>query len=81
MKGTITVWNTPRAYGFVKPDGSSEELFIHISNFPEGQTPRLGAVVEFEIGDPISIGKKPQAVNATILEMPKTGLDATGGAA
>src|SRR5580765_7974506 len=70
MKGTIILWHQPRAYGFVQADGSSDTFFIHVTNFPAGQVPRLGARVEFEVGDPISLGKKPQAINATILSVP-----------
>jgi cold shock CspA family protein len=89
MKGTIVLWHQARAYGFVKPDGSDETIFVHISNFCPGEVPRLDARIEFEIGDPISIGKKPQAINATILSIPMSvGLaalqsaanDETGGA-
>jgi cold shock CspA family protein len=81
MQGILVVWSEPKAYGFVQPDGSSEKLFIHITNFPEG-TPksaiRLGSRIEFEIGDPISLGKKPQAVRAKIVSTPTAGLAVLG---
>jgi cold shock CspA family protein len=82
MTGTIVLWHQPRAYGFVQMDGSSKTFFVHITNFPTGQIPKLGAKVEFEIGDPISLGKPPQAINATIVSIPSSAalaaLSATG---
>ena len=69
MQGTLVIWSEPKAFGFVQPDGTSEKLFIHITNFGglEKDKVRLGARIEFEIGDPISLGKKPQAVRAKLL--------------
>jgi cold shock CspA family protein len=64
MKGTITTWLETKGYGFIQYDGL--EIFIHLSNIVEGW-PKLGAEIEFEIGDPSSIGKKPQAVRARIV--------------
>ena len=69
MQGTLVVWSEPKGFGFIQPDGSSERLFIHITNFgglDKGEV-RLGARIEFEIGDPISLGKKLQAVRAKLL--------------
>ena len=75
MLGTITFFNNPRAYGFIStPEG--ESIFFHLSNFEQGSQPVLGALVAFEIGPPISIGKKPQAV---FVRYPKRIMDATAG--
>jgi cold shock CspA family protein len=74
MQGILVVWSEPKAFGFVQPDGSSERLFIHITNFPDGTLKseiQLGSRIEFEIGNPISLGKKPQAVRAKVVSLPE----------
>lgn len=75
MQGIITTWLETKGYGFVQSEGS--EIFLHISNI-EGQ-PQLGAEIEFEIGHPVSLGKKPQAVRARVVSIPER-KDITGGA-
>ncbi len=48
--GTLTKWNDERGFGFVSPAAGGNELFVHISAFPEdGLRPRLGEVISFEI--------------------------------
>jgi cold shock CspA family protein len=87
-EGTLVVWNQPRAFGFIQPDDGSGKLFVHLTNFAVGDTPRLGARIEFEVGDPIEIGKKPQACHAKTVQTPSSaalvalsqcGKDVTGG--
>jgi len=71
MKGTLVVWSQTRNFGFIQPDATTEisdRLFVHLTNFDGDRTNvRLGIRVEFSIGDPISIGKKPQAVHVKFL--------------
>ena len=72
MQGVLIIWSEPRGFGFIQPDATtdiSDRLFVHITNFSDLDKPkvRLGARVEFKIGDPISIGKKPQAVHAKLV--------------
>ncbi len=62
IDGTLTKWNDDRGFGFVTPIQGGPEVFAHISAFPkDGQRPRLGERLSFEIG----IGKdgKQQAKN------------------
>jgi cold shock CspA family protein len=62
IDGTLTKWNDDRGFGFITPTQSGSEVFAHISAFPrDGQRPRLGERLSFEIG----IGKdgKQQAKN------------------
>ena len=70
--GTLVLWHIARFWGFVKSDLDQEEYFVHISNFGTDAIlkPRLGVKVSFEIGDPIAIGKSPQAINAIVLSVP-----------
>jgi cold shock CspA family protein len=62
IDGTLTKWNDDRGFGFITPTQGGPEVFAHISAFPrDGQRPRLGERLFFEIG----IGKdgKQQAKN------------------
>jgi hypothetical protein len=79
MIGRITYWNNPKGFGFItvaNTDGSGTfqtQYFFHHSNC-DG-TPVLGAIVVFNLGDPVAIGKKIQAVGvrfATSAEIEQT---------
>jgi cold shock CspA family protein len=62
IDGTLAKWNDDRGFGFITPTRGGPEVFAHISAFPrDGQRPRLGERLSFEIG----IGKdgKQQAKN------------------
>lgn len=51
IEGTLTKWNDDRGFGFITPTQGGPEVFAHISAFPrDGQRPRLGERVTFEIG-------------------------------
>jgi cold shock CspA family protein len=57
----ISTYFPARKFGFLKQsDGST--VFFHATNFEAG-VPRLGEKVEFELGDPVKLGKPQQAVN------------------
>ena len=60
IEGTLAKWNDDRGFGFITPTQGGPEVFAHISAFPkDGQRPRVGERVTFEVGT----GKdgKPQA--------------------
>jgi cold shock CspA family protein len=62
IEGALTKWNDDRGFGFITPTQGGPEVFAHISAFPrDGQRPRLGERLTFDIG----IGKdgKQQAKN------------------
>jgi cold shock CspA family protein len=61
-QGIVVLYNQAKGWGFIKED-SGEEWFFHTSNTAPSFVPQLKARVEFEIGQPLSIGKKDQAVN------------------
>jgi cold shock CspA family protein len=62
IDGTLTKWNDDRGFGFITPARGGPEVFAHVSAFPrDGQRPRIGQRLTFEIGT----GKdgKKQATN------------------
>lgn len=51
IEGTLTKWNDDRGFGFITPTQGGPEVFAHISAFPrDGQRPKLGERITFEIG-------------------------------
>jgi len=62
MIGRITFYNRDRGFGFIKSD--TESYFFHHSNFKgvDDEPNILGALVYFLIGEPLSVGKRAQAI-------------------
>jgi cold shock protein len=59
--GTVKFYNNAKGFGFIKVDGSGEEVFVHVSGLKEEI--RENDVVEFELQE----GKKGlNAVNVRI---------------
>ena len=65
MKGSIVKYFSRRGFGFITPEGSSDEIFFHVSNYPEMLTPEIGKNVEFEM---IETPKGNEAKNITELD-------------
>jgi len=63
MRGTVKWFNATKGYGFIAPEGSETDVFVHISEVQKANIPGLnqGDVVEFEM----SMGKngREAAVN------------------
>jgi len=51
MKGKIIKYFSFRGFGFINPEDSKEEIFFHVSNFPELIPPEIGNEVEFEMNE------------------------------
>jgi CspA family cold shock protein len=75
IRGTVQWFSRVKGYGFIRPDGQEEDVFVHYSairgegyrNLSEGQR------VEFTVEDS---PKGPQAVDIVGLDAEIVGLDA-----
>lgn len=48
--GTLTKWNDDRGFGFIKPAGAGDEIFVHVSAFPRDSVrPRIDELISFDI--------------------------------
>jgi CspA family cold shock protein len=65
MKGKIKKYFSFRGFGFIAPENSQEEIFFHVSNYPELVQPEVGKDVEFEL---IETPKGKEATDITILD-------------
>jgi cold shock CspA family protein len=66
--GQVTLWDERRSWGFIEatemlPFGK-QQIFVHGSNCLDPVS--LGAYVEFEVGDPFKLNRKPQAIRVTV---------------
>ncbi len=47
--GTLVKWNDDRGFGFLSPNQSNDEIFVHISAFPnDGKRPQPGETLSYE---------------------------------
>ncbi|MHA1680569.1 MAG: cold-shock protein [Promethearchaeota archaeon] len=64
MSGIVKWFNNRKGYGFITPDGSETDIFVHYSNIvaSEGEFKKLkdGEAVTFEVRQS---DKGPEAVN------------------
>ena len=50
VQGTLTNWNDDRGYGFIKPDGGGQDIFVNIKAFGRvPERPTNGAKLSFEV--------------------------------
>ncbi|MBL7169250.1 cold shock domain-containing protein [Candidatus Bathyarchaeota archaeon] len=64
MKGKIIKYFSFRGFGFIALENSQDEIFFHVSNYPELVPPEIGKDVEFEL---IETPKGKEATNIKIL--------------
>jgi CspA family cold shock protein len=48
FKGHIRFWNGT-SYGFIRPDEGDTDIFVHISDFPQGHTIQVGDRVTYRV--------------------------------
>ena len=65
MKGTVKRWLLGRGYGFIKPDESEDEVFVHYSDLTNARELEEGQAVEFEVQ---ASDRGPRAVKVTVTE-------------
>lgn len=49
ITGKIKTWNEHKGFGFISCEGR-DDVFVHITDIPNKQTPQIGDEVSFEIG-------------------------------
>lgn len=50
FQGTLTNWNDDRGFGFIKPDGGGQDIFVNIKAFGRvPERPTNGAKLSFEV--------------------------------
>jgi cold shock CspA family protein len=64
MNGKIIKYFSRRGFGFISPENSQEEIFFHVSNYPEQVQPEIGKDVKFEL---IETPKGKEATKIKIL--------------
>tara|TARA_B110000211_G_C13666022_1_gene372401 strand:+ start:204 stop:410 length:207 start_codon:yes stop_codon:yes gene_type:complete len=65
--GTVKWFNTKKGYGFIAPEGGSNDVFVHISALEKAGLQALdeGQKVEYELAE--NKGKE-SAVNLSVVE-------------
>lgn len=63
--GTVSHWNVDRAFGFIRPDDGSRDVFLHITQAPGGEAPAKGDRVGFRVE---RAGDRFRAVDVVWLE-------------
>jgi cold shock CspA family protein len=49
VKGVITTWKQEKAFGFIRPDGDGQDVFVHIRDFGAiSRTPMVGDAVTYQ---------------------------------
>ena len=51
MEGILKTWKDGRGFGFIKPEGSHEDVFIHYFNLKGAFALLKGQRVEFDVED------------------------------
>jgi cold shock CspA family protein len=51
MVGTLVTWFAARRYGFIAPEKTGQEIFVHLSDIENGIAPPRASVVEYEVAE------------------------------
>jgi uncharacterized membrane protein YsdA (DUF1294 family)/cold shock CspA family protein len=79
-QGTITRWDSTRAFGFIRSPGGTADVFFHLKDFRSAEPPREGMAVVYEdvhVGGkgPRAVAVQPAGAAATTVPKPR----ASGG--
>ena len=66
--GTVKFFNSSKGFGFITPQGGSEDVFVHVSALEQAGISHLtdGQQVSFEV-EPDRMGKGPKAVKLELI--------------
>ena len=64
MKGKVKRWLEGRGYGFIQPEDSGDDVFVHHSGLISAYELKEGQEVEFEVED---TPRGPRAVEVKVL--------------
>ena len=64
MKGNVKRWLEGRGYGFIQPEDSEDDVFVHHSGLISAYELKEGQEVEFEVED---TPRGPRAVEVKVL--------------
>ena len=70
IKGKITTWNDEKGFGFITPNRSSKQVFVHVKVFTHrNRRPAIGQAVSYEL----SADKqgRPRAIKVTLAGSPQ----------
>jgi uncharacterized membrane protein YsdA (DUF1294 family)/cold shock CspA family protein len=72
QKGHLVMWNDLKGFGFIRPEGTEDDYFVHISTFKKGlpRRPELGDEVHFRPHDGTSGRKRASFALIPALEPP-----------
>ena len=69
MKGKIKKYLSYRGFGFIEIEGSDDDIFFHVSNFPRMALPSSGQDVEF------TLTETPKGKEATEIQLIEKTID------
>ena len=64
MTGVVKFFDPARGYGFILPADGGKDVFFHSSALADGQSPRTGHEVEFDL---FPLFPKPRALSVRLL--------------
>ncbi len=77
--GILKSWNDDRGFGFIAPTEGGQDIFVHISDCPQGRRPELQEMLTFEIA--LNPQRKKKAVNVRYSEAAANGASRQHGRA
>jgi len=63
MNGILISWFKHRGYGFIRPENSDDEIFVHITDLPNKQPLEKNTRVTFELGQ---FGGRTKAIDVRV---------------
>ena len=77
-QGTITRWDSTRAFGFIRSPGGTADVFFHLKDFRSATPPREGMAVVYDDDLLPALPAEPHDVAMTHALTPRAGLVTLG---